>query len=162
MEHCKLAPRGKQGVFIGLGISHGSKCWLAWSPRLNHIFASRHLTFDETLFPLRNTDQRVYGVYDNHTLQQMREDIYNLPEKTTAVTDILNLPLPPVQTSSDITINPILELSSNNTDDNALSQACTQLFEDSDNETGEECSSNNCGGVFPTISTPQQHTPTRL
>eukprot|EP00961_Rhodomonas_salina_P157140 2115565-Rhodomonas_salina.1 len=28
VNHHKLAPRGERGVFVGLGMSHGRKCWL--------------------------------------------------------------------------------------------------------------------------------------
>mmetsp|Transcript_61726 Transcript_61726/g.127532 ORF Transcript_61726/g.127532 Transcript_61726/m.127532 type:complete len:383 (+) Transcript_61726:3261-4409(+) len=76
VEHGKLAPRGEKGVFICLGMTHGRKCWLVYSPRMNSIFATRNATFDETLFPLKGTDQRVFGKYDNHAIQQMRADIW--------------------------------------------------------------------------------------
>eukprot|EP00961_Rhodomonas_salina_P287279 3881756-Rhodomonas_salina.1 len=63
VNHHKLAPRGEQGVFqvVGLGMSHGCKCWLVYSLCLNTIFVSRNVTFNDTLYPMKDRDQRVYG-----------------------------------------------------------------------------------------------------
>ena len=72
VDHHKISPRGEPGVFIGLGTSHGSKSWLVFCPRLNRIFSSRNVTFDETLFPLRKYDQRIYGKYDYAVVEEMR------------------------------------------------------------------------------------------
>eukprot|EP00961_Rhodomonas_salina_P126304 1701235-Rhodomonas_salina.2 len=58
VDHHKLAPRGECGIFVGLGMSHGSKCWLVYAQRLNCIFASRNVTFDDTLYQLKDCDQR--------------------------------------------------------------------------------------------------------
>jgi len=168
VEHGKLAPRGEQGVFIGLGISHGRKCWLAWAPRLNRIYASRHLTFDETLFPLRDCDQRVYGVYDNHTVQQMRADVYNAPLTTSSVTEIINMPIPPVPTSSTVNINPLLDVSSTQADDDTtLSQQPTQPMYNSDDELNEPpsttpCSTSKHGGGTDNASPAPPHDVTSL
>eukprot|EP00961_Rhodomonas_salina_P085134 1143173-Rhodomonas_salina.1 len=54
VEHCKLAPRGEQGVFLGLSLAHSRKCWVVYSscPGLNHIFVLSNVTFDGTLFPM--------------------------------------------------------------------------------------------------------------
>eukprot|EP00961_Rhodomonas_salina_P094102 1266233-Rhodomonas_salina.2 len=43
---------------------------------INSIFVSRNVTFNETLFPMREHDQRVYGIYDNQALQEMCTDAY--------------------------------------------------------------------------------------
>eukprot|EP00961_Rhodomonas_salina_P159986 2154229-Rhodomonas_salina.8 len=64
-DHHKLAPRGERGILVGLGMSHDSKCWLVYAPRLNSIFASQNVTFNNTLYPLKDCDQLVYGYYDN-------------------------------------------------------------------------------------------------
>mmetsp|Transcript_60528 Transcript_60528/g.124585 ORF Transcript_60528/g.124585 Transcript_60528/m.124585 type:complete len:505 (+) Transcript_60528:1524-3038(+) len=58
VEHHKLAPRGEQGVFLGLCMTHGYKSWIVYSPRLNRVFVSRNVTFDKTLFPMHHTDHR--------------------------------------------------------------------------------------------------------
>ena len=72
VNHHKISPRGEPGVFIGLGSSFGSKAWLVFCPAHNRIFASRNVVFDETLFPLREHDQRIYGKYDYAVVEEMR------------------------------------------------------------------------------------------
>lgn len=57
---------------MGLCTAEGKKAWLVYSPCLNSIFASRDVQFDETFFPLRATDQRVYGLYDYTIIKEMR------------------------------------------------------------------------------------------
>ena len=59
VDHHKLAPSGEQGVFVGLGMSQGRKSWLVWCPRLNCIFSTSNVTFDDTFFPMKTLDQRV-------------------------------------------------------------------------------------------------------
>eukprot|EP00961_Rhodomonas_salina_P158190 2129584-Rhodomonas_salina.2 len=100
-EHHKLTARGEAGVFIGLGTQHGRKAWLVYSPKQNRIYASRNVTFDETLFPLRDQDQRFYCVMQHQLLDRMRNDmdidydigqdirhLPNLPEPTWTADDI--------------------------------------------------------------------------
>eukprot|EP00961_Rhodomonas_salina_P249222 3368595-Rhodomonas_salina.1 len=41
-EHYKLTPGGEAGVFIGLGLAHGRKAWLVYSPAQNRIYATRN------------------------------------------------------------------------------------------------------------------------
>eukprot|EP00961_Rhodomonas_salina_P209288 2824964-Rhodomonas_salina.1 len=94
VDHHKLAPLGERGVFVGLGMSHGRKCWLVYSPLLNWIFASRNVIFYDTLFPLHDTDQRVYGYYDNAAITQMHADAYGPGINDTPFNDILRMPLP--------------------------------------------------------------------
>eukprot|EP00961_Rhodomonas_salina_P267297 3611840-Rhodomonas_salina.1 len=79
---------------IGLGMAHGRKCWLIYCPRLNRIFASSNVTFDETMFPLKETDQRVYGFYDNQAITRLRADAYGDALNDTPFQDVLNMPLP--------------------------------------------------------------------
>jgi len=100
VEHHKLAPRGEQGVFLGLGMTHGYKSWVVYSPRLNRVFVSRNVTFDETLFPMRQHDQRVLGFYDNLAVDEMRADAYGTPNPVGITEDVLNLPLPKDPTTS--------------------------------------------------------------
>lgn len=47
-----------------------------YSPSLNTIFASRNVTFDNTLYPMKDRDQLVYGYWDNEAITQMRADAY--------------------------------------------------------------------------------------
>lgn len=94
VEHGKLAPRGEQGVLLGLSLSHGRKCWVVYCPRLNRIFVSRNVTFDETLFPMRQNDQRVYGIYDNQAVQEMRADAYGTINPVSITDDVLTMPCP--------------------------------------------------------------------
>ena len=103
VEHHKLAPRGEAGVFIGLGMSHGRRCWLIWSPRLNRVFATRNATFDDTLFPLRLHDQRAFGYYDNQPVTQMRADAFNDHwENYTNIEDVARMPFPAIPLSNEI------------------------------------------------------------
>eukprot|EP00961_Rhodomonas_salina_P199038 2684864-Rhodomonas_salina.1 len=83
VEHHKLAQCGEQGVMLGLGMSHCRKCWLIFCPQLNRVFASRNVTFDETLFPLKDTDQLVYGFYDNQAITRLQADTYEQPSCAT-------------------------------------------------------------------------------
>eukprot|EP00961_Rhodomonas_salina_P218768 2957178-Rhodomonas_salina.1 len=93
-------------------MSHGRKCWLAYSPRLNWIFATCNVTFDDTLFPLRDSDQRVYGYYDNAAITQLRADAYGPGIDDTPFTDILRMPLPgdPSTTSIDSNFDSLTDL----------------------------------------------------
>eukprot|EP00961_Rhodomonas_salina_P260775 3524054-Rhodomonas_salina.1 len=94
VEHHKLAPRGEQGVMIGLGMAHGQKCWLVYCPQLNRIFESRNVTFDETMFPLKDIDQQVYGFYDNQAITRLHADAYCDALTDTPFQNVLNMPLP--------------------------------------------------------------------
>ena len=75
LEHHKLAPRGEKCVHVGLGLLHGRKAWLTFSPRLNRIFATTQVTFDETFMPARPHDQRIYGYYDQELMHELRADM---------------------------------------------------------------------------------------
>ena len=77
VDHHKLAPRGEQGVCVGIGLMHGRKAWLVYSARTNRVYASTSVTFDETLFPARFADQRVYGYYDSHSVERFRADLHH-------------------------------------------------------------------------------------
>eukprot|EP00961_Rhodomonas_salina_P279193 3771647-Rhodomonas_salina.1 len=71
VDHHKISPWGEPGVFVGLGTAENKKAWLVYVPRLNKIFASHDLQFDETFFPLRAEDQRVYGTFDYNVVKEM-------------------------------------------------------------------------------------------
>jgi len=75
-------------------MTHGYKSWIVYSPRLNRVFVSRNVTFDKTLFPMRHTDQRMLGFYDNNAVQEMRADAYGTTHPVGITEDVLNLPLP--------------------------------------------------------------------
>eukprot|EP00961_Rhodomonas_salina_P023411 314339-Rhodomonas_salina.1 len=72
VDHHKISPRGEPGVFVGLGTADNKKAWLVYCPRINRVFASRDVQFDETFFPLRTVDQRVFGNYDADAVQELR------------------------------------------------------------------------------------------
>ena len=57
VEHTKLAPRGELCVYLGIG----SRAIIAYSPRTSRVYATIDARFDETYFPFRTTNQRVYG-----------------------------------------------------------------------------------------------------
>jgi len=61
VEHTKLAPRGELGVYLGVGTSHGRRTFIVYSPRTSRVYATVDARFDETYFPFRTTNQRVYG-----------------------------------------------------------------------------------------------------
>eukprot|EP00961_Rhodomonas_salina_P196393 2650450-Rhodomonas_salina.1 len=86
-------------------MSHGRKCWLVYSPRLNQVFASHNVTFDDSLFPLKESDQHVYGYYYNAAVTQMRTDAYCLGMNDSALVDILRMPLLAEPETSDIYCN---------------------------------------------------------
>jgi hypothetical protein len=65
VKHRKLAPRGEKCVYLGCGNAFGRRAFIACSPRLNQVFCTIYAEFDETFFPFRTVDQRVYGLADN-------------------------------------------------------------------------------------------------
>ena len=107
VEHHKLAPRGVTGIHVGLGASHGRKCWLVWVPSLGRIYASRNVAFDETLFPMKKHDQRVFGLYDNESVDRMRAEAYNEQLDYVPLQDILDMPMPQAATSKTLSFNPL-------------------------------------------------------
>eukprot|EP00286_Rhodomonas_abbreviata_P014033 CAMPEP_0181339602 /NCGR_PEP_ID=MMETSP1101-20121128/29358_1 /TAXON_ID=46948 /ORGANISM="Rhodomonas abbreviata, Strain Caron Lab Isolate" /LENGTH=1796 /DNA_ID=CAMNT_0023450611 /DNA_START=148 /DNA_END=5539 /DNA_ORIENTATION=+ len=130
----QAAPRGEQGVFLGLGMTHGYKSWVVYSPRLNRVFVSRNVTFDETLFPMRQNDQRVLGFYDNHSVHEMRADAYGTTHPIGISEDVLNMPLPkdPVVSSFTLPTKPAAD------SPDALSQAETVSSQVADEEWAQE------------------------
>mmetsp|Transcript_61014 Transcript_61014/g.125805 ORF Transcript_61014/g.125805 Transcript_61014/m.125805 type:complete len:282 (+) Transcript_61014:1219-2064(+) len=89
----------------------------------------------------------------------MCTDIYTTPLETSTVEEIINMPIPPVPTTSTVNINPLLDVSCTMTDDDTtLSQQPTQLMQDSDDETDDPqpttpCPTSQHGGGTPTNST---------
>jgi len=61
VEHTKLAPRGELRVYLGIGKSHGRRAIIAYRPCTSQVYATIDARFDETYFPFRTTNQRVYG-----------------------------------------------------------------------------------------------------
>eukprot|EP00961_Rhodomonas_salina_P104939 1413145-Rhodomonas_salina.1 len=59
-----------------MGLMHGRKAWLVYSARTNRVYSSTSCTFDETLFPAKAADQRLYGYYDNQPVEQFRADLF--------------------------------------------------------------------------------------
>ena len=94
VEHHKLSPRGEAGVFVGLGMNQGRKCWLIYLPKSRRVVCTRNVTFDDTLFPLRQVDQRVFGYYDHNQVQELRAHAFP-SESYTNFQDICQLPLAP-------------------------------------------------------------------
>eukprot|EP00961_Rhodomonas_salina_P035336 475463-Rhodomonas_salina.1 len=77
-----------------------------------------NVTFDDTLFPLRDSDQRVYGYYYNAAITQMHADAYGPGINNTPFNDILRMPLPgdPSTTSIDSNFDPLTDLEISSTD----------------------------------------------
>mmetsp|Transcript_62060 Transcript_62060/g.128459 ORF Transcript_62060/g.128459 Transcript_62060/m.128459 type:complete len:405 (-) Transcript_62060:2033-3247(-) len=148
VEHHKLAPRGESGIFIGLGMAHGRRGWLIYCPRLARIFFTREATFDETLFPLKPQDQRVYGIYDNRAVNQLRADAFgtDTDADTSVASDVFRMPMPAEPTSDTV------EIYSSHTHPNDLSRAQEQNDslsddEDPDGEDFEQCPTAARGGT---------------
>ena len=102
VEHHKLSARGERGCFVGLGMSHGRRAWLIWVPRLQRVFASRNVQFDDTLFPMKVHDQRVYGIYDNKAITQMRAEAYKGELTNKPFEEVMQMPMPPEPVSNNI------------------------------------------------------------
>lgn len=47
-EHGKLSASGKNGIFLGLGLTDGSKGYIVHSPNTDQIWISKNVTFDGT------------------------------------------------------------------------------------------------------------------
>jgi len=101
VEHHKLAPRGEKCIHVGLGLLHGRKAWLTFSPRVNRVFATTQVTFDETFFPARPHDQRIFGYYDTELRNELRADL--VAHQFNTDTQWTSAALPdPIWTPSDI------------------------------------------------------------
>ena len=88
VEHHKLAPRGESSVFVGLGLMHSKKAWLVYSALLHHVFASTNATFDDTLFPSKETDQLYYGYYNAQPMETFRADLHSKNLSSTLCSDV--------------------------------------------------------------------------
>ena len=82
VEHSKLAPRGEKCVYIGTGKAFGRRAYLAFSPRLNRVFATVDAQFDETYFPFRLVDQRVFGHHSKQPKLEQLSLFHDLPHPT--------------------------------------------------------------------------------
>ena len=82
VEHTKLAPRGEKCVYIGTGQTWGRRAYLAFSPRLNRVFATVDAQFDETYFPFRLVDQRAHGMHSRHAKLEQLSLFHDLPNPT--------------------------------------------------------------------------------
>ena len=82
VEHSKLAPRGEKCVYIGTGQTFGRRAYLAYSPRLNRVFATVDVQFDETYFPFRLVDQRVLGWHSKQPQLEQLSLFHDLPHPT--------------------------------------------------------------------------------
>mmetsp|Transcript_61234 Transcript_61234/g.126489 ORF Transcript_61234/g.126489 Transcript_61234/m.126489 type:complete len:182 (-) Transcript_61234:3948-4493(-) len=78
---------------------------------------------------MKGCDQRIFGKYDNRAIQQLCADAYGLPEsnevEVRVLNDILNLPLPPEPTATNINIAPAMAPTPDHPDE-LLSQNLTQ------------------------------------
>eukprot|EP00961_Rhodomonas_salina_P168476 2270908-Rhodomonas_salina.1 len=110
VEHGKLALCCKSGVFVGLGLMHCRKSWLVYSGRTNRVYSSTNCMFDETLFPAKKVDQRVYGYrdYDNQPINQFSTDMHEVKLNSTLVSDFPNLSMTatPLWTADDVCVEP--------------------------------------------------------
>jgi len=61
VEHTNLAPRGELGAYLGVGSSHGRRALIVFCPRTSRVYATVDARFDQTYFPFRTSNQRIYG-----------------------------------------------------------------------------------------------------
>lgn len=120
VDHHKISARGEPGVFIWLGTSHGSKAWMVYCPQRNRIFSSRNVTFDETFFPLRKFNQRIYGKYDYAVVEEMRASRFvNTLDKTPPTESVLF----PLASLEEMYCDPLAVESDDKTEDEPLPSA---------------------------------------
>ena len=120
VDHHKISARGEPGVFIWLGTSHGSKAWMVYCPQRNRIFSSRNVTFDETFFPLRKFNQRIYGKYDYAVVEEMRASRFvNTLDKTPPTESVLF----PLASLEEMYCDPLAVESDDETEDEPLPSA---------------------------------------
>jgi len=86
VEHTKLAPRRELRVYLRIGKSHGRRAIIAYSPCTSRVYATIDARFDETYFPFRTTNQRVYGQDLTFAIQLRQLSLYHdMPNPTVAV-----------------------------------------------------------------------------
>jgi len=76
VEHTKLALQGELGVYLGVGTSHGRRAFIVYSPQTSRVYATVDDQFDETYFPFRTTNQRVYGQDYSPSIQLEQLSLY--------------------------------------------------------------------------------------
>ena len=76
-----LAPRGLACIYLGLGFSRGHKGWVCYDPNAKTVYCTRNVVFDETFFPMRTHDQRVFGHYDTTPRTRMMKHEYGSMEE---------------------------------------------------------------------------------
>ena len=65
VNHRKITARGIACVYLGTGVAFGRKCFLAYSPAINRVFATVDCQCDETYYPYRHPGhRRDYGMHD--------------------------------------------------------------------------------------------------
>jgi len=77
LEHTKLTPRGELGVYLGVGTSHSRRAFIVYSPRTSGVYATVDARFDETYFPFRITNQRLYGQDYSPSIQLEQLSLYH-------------------------------------------------------------------------------------
>ena len=165
VQHSKISPRGETGIFLGLGFQHNRKGWLVYRPSNRRIDITRNCTFDETLFPLLPTNQRVFGHYDNQRLQELKAEA--TPSiGVTPLAEVLNMKeLPSSSTVKDLSarlMHSYLEdLPSTEEGSNSMSDflSTTMYAEDLESHVGAtaapatlETSSSSVSGGSPVMS----------
>jgi len=100
----KLEPRGEVGVYLDVSTSHGRRALLVYSPRTSRVYATVDARFDETYFPFRTTNQRVYGQDYSRSIQLEQLSLYHdMPNPTVArIVERLQSTAVPCSTAWDI------------------------------------------------------------
>jgi len=73
------------GVYLGVGTTHGRRAFIVYSPPTSRVYATVDARFDETYFPFRTTNQRVYGQDYIPSIQLEQLSLYHdMPNPTVA------------------------------------------------------------------------------
>jgi len=72
-------------VYLGVGTSHGRRAFIVYSPRTSRVYTTVDARFDETYFPFRTSNQRVYGQDYTPSIQLEQLSLYHdMPNPTVA------------------------------------------------------------------------------
>ena len=89
---------------MGVGTSHGRRAFIVYSPRTSRVYATVDARFDETYFPCRTTNQRVYGQDYSPSIQLEQLSLYHdmLNPTVASIVERLQSTAVPCSTAWDI------------------------------------------------------------
>jgi len=91
-------------VYLGVGTSHGRRAFIVYSPRTFRVYTTVDARFDETYFPFRMSNQRVYGQDDTPSIQLEQLSLYHeMPNPAvTSIVERLQSTVVPCNTAWDL------------------------------------------------------------